>query len=847
MINNKRSYTEYNITSPTTDFAIGFENYGVGAKDIIEVTLNGVLVESIGYTVRLKNAQVLEVSPAIEAGTVRLQRVTAIDNSFHKFTAGALFTAKSMDENFEQIRHSQQEVRDGFVFLEHNTNGIVQASKEATAQARVATVEATASAVRAETAADTAVQAVGSLQGVVDAATTATTNANAATATATTAVSQATAATTSAQNAAQAANTAKQEAATAATSANAATVDTLAATGRANEAADVVADLVVGKVRAQDVSTVDGSTQEEFNTGVTNKLTRQYVSDVSSLKALMSNTVGEVVYVVSVGANYTFKTTTNSPINTSTVVQGIDGVWEMEDRDDYYASWFATPDVQESQTLQLQAGYDYATLKGRPFIIDGTYWISSSAQKGSGTQYLCGLKIRSYSTLKFNVGSKLKILSTNSARTMGVICSDDITDFVIEYPHIVGDRLIHDFSAVGSHESTFALAIFECSNGHIINPLVEESVGDGIYIGKTWGSPTSTVPTNIIIDNPRVNNVGRNGISLCAWKDVYINNPIVDRVGVHPTITNYEPKCGIDVEPEAADNNVTCENGVISNAVFKNCARGINTFWGIPNVKLTLHFTGTTKIIDCNAIELKCMAALNVGHIKFDHLALIGKVKFIWNWVADHLMYLYIDLLTYDYTGSWFEFSVGNYTNPTKTLGNSFININAITIVRYTLVYGTDFGDYTLQRITLKSVNPAFRISQGLDSTNTMAKYPKLGVGCVLEGDTHLSGDYDMSNYRGMDNIIYSSVDGGAAVTLNFANYVGKRIRITLPPYDVNKFTITGITLRIRGAIMHRAEVVDTYGAWVELTKVGANLTYIHNSSGGWNFNTYVPPVVPVP
>lgn len=122
MINNKRSYTEYNITSPTTDFAIGFENYGVGAKDIIEVTLNGVLVESLGYTVRLKNAQVLEVTPAIEAGTVRLQRVTGIDSPFHKFTAGALFTAKSMDENFEQIRHSQQEVNDGFIVSSNKVN-----------------------------------------------------------------------------------------------------------------------------------------------------------------------------------------------------------------------------------------------------------------------------------------------------------------------------------------------------------------------------------------------------------------------------------------------------------------------------------------------------------------------------------------------------------------------------------------------------------------------------------------------------------------------------------------------------------------------------------------------------
>lgn len=271
-INNKRSYTEYTVTQPTVDFAIGFDDFDEGGKDNILVTLNGVLVESLGYAAIRKNENTVSITPAITEGTVRLTRETDIDEPFHKFTAGALFSAKSMDENFQQVRHSQQEVRDGFVFLEYNTNGIVQESKVATAQAKEATIEATASAVRAETAADTAVQAVGSLQGVVNAATTATTNANAATATATTAASQATAATTSAQNAAQAANTAKQEAAAAAANANAATVDTLAATGRANEAADVVADLVVGKVRAQDVSTADGSTQDVKNTEYRNEL-----------------------------------------------------------------------------------------------------------------------------------------------------------------------------------------------------------------------------------------------------------------------------------------------------------------------------------------------------------------------------------------------------------------------------------------------------------------------------------------------------------------------------------------------------------------------------------------------
>lgn len=292
-INNKRSYTEYTVVQPTTDFAIGFDDFDEGSKDNILVTLNGVLVESLGYAAIRKNESTVTITPAITEGTVRLTRETDIDEPFHKFTAGALFSAKSMDENFQQVRHSQQEVRDGFVFLEYNTNGIVQASKEATAQAKVATVEATASAIRAESAADTAVQAVGSLQGVVDAATTATTNANAAIATATTAASQATAATTSAQNATQAANTAKQEATIAAANANAATVDTLAATGRANEAADVVADLVVGKVRAQDVSTSGGRTQEEVN-----KRTAYKYNTVADMVADTKLATGSVVATV---------------------------------------------------------------------------------------------------------------------------------------------------------------------------------------------------------------------------------------------------------------------------------------------------------------------------------------------------------------------------------------------------------------------------------------------------------------------------------------------------------------------------------------------------------------------
>lgn len=137
-INTERSYTEYEVTEPTTDFAIGFDNYSGEDKDAIHVTLDGVNLDNLNYTVVRKNAQIIEVTPAIESGIVRLQRETYIDQAFHTFTAGALFSPKSMDENFEQIRHSQQEVNDGFTFLAENTLGVVSAAEEATARANAA-------------------------------------------------------------------------------------------------------------------------------------------------------------------------------------------------------------------------------------------------------------------------------------------------------------------------------------------------------------------------------------------------------------------------------------------------------------------------------------------------------------------------------------------------------------------------------------------------------------------------------------------------------------------------------------------------------------------------------------
>ena len=141
-INNKRSYTEYTVTQPTTDFPVGFNDYSDSEnKDNVLVTLDGIDVITLGYTVQRKSDLVIKVTPAITTGTVRLQRETNIDLPFHQFTAGALFSAGTMDDNFAQVLRSQQEVRDGFVFLQGNANSVFLAAKATLAEVKVALLD----------------------------------------------------------------------------------------------------------------------------------------------------------------------------------------------------------------------------------------------------------------------------------------------------------------------------------------------------------------------------------------------------------------------------------------------------------------------------------------------------------------------------------------------------------------------------------------------------------------------------------------------------------------------------------------------------------------------------------
>lgn len=163
-INTKRSFTEYVVSTAQSEFAIGFDDYNKPIdegtdtpRDIITVTIDDKDPTTAGYTVTRISPEIIKFDPDVPANTpphiVRLQRETNIDKSFHVFSNGAKWNAQSIDENFEQVMHSQQESRDGYIKLRDDVIPLVDGLEDALKTAEEAAKAAKEAADAAEEAA----------------------------------------------------------------------------------------------------------------------------------------------------------------------------------------------------------------------------------------------------------------------------------------------------------------------------------------------------------------------------------------------------------------------------------------------------------------------------------------------------------------------------------------------------------------------------------------------------------------------------------------------------------------------------------------------------------------------
>lgn len=799
-MNELKSYTEYAVSTPTADFVIGFDfNYG---EDAVNVTVDDVPATEAGYTVVYLNETTIRLSPSVPSGVVRLQRETDIDQTDHAYRAGAKFIAQTMDENFEQLRHSQQEVRDGFSKLSTDTNEIIEGLDAALELAQDAAQDAQDAAVIAQGAADTVNTII--VGGKVGAS-----------------------------NVLDASGETQQQ---------------VNYNGGSKWHSRVGGYLKNERVVLDNGDIVKSAINANTNNPNTNmagwELDRpSVILNPADLLSLPNPYTGQRAFVTSLQKCYTYSLGNLSVENGVTVV----GDWEMDIQDSYWASWFADQDTPVDQSLKLQAAHDYATSKDRPFIIDGNYHVEANQSYLSIDNN--AFIIRDYSKVTWLPNAKLTQINQNKNQSNLVLMMRTKGATVIK-PKGVGDRL--DNLALGSHTSEaqgygYGLAVYETDGCLVYEPDFSQNHGDNIYIGKPWGSSESVQPKDTVIVRPRVSHARRNCISFTAWENVKIIDPIMIRGGDSDGIKGCFPKACLDIELENAAGFPSSQgiNGLITNPKCYDSDNGIFFYCASDNVSYDVAITGVSTFQNITTVAMGAYySGLNcTGKVYVENVDIIGSpyIDLSLGWHKSGVP-LYINRFE-PRRGSVLISSLLNGTYSTNTLGNVTIS-NLITRSASSFIY--DVGDTTSVNGHSNIVIDGYKFLSPQDSsgisvyTNDAATQAKFGADTFIDSkDQYVYYGFSTDTRKKPNKIWFDpSIDSGTYITINSSGDY-RELTIGLL-YDTNNIgqgcNIQGLNLDI-GGVTKTVASTSTRGGWIKFKNKSGGRTRIIDSYGTWTFS----------
>lgn len=131
-------------------------------------------------------------------------------------------------------------------------------------------------------------------------------------------------------------------------------------------------------------------------------------------------------------------------------------------------------------------------------------------------------------------------------------------------------------------EFRFGISCHAANGFEIVGLTIEDTGGDGIYIGNTSGD----FSRNILVKDVTINNAFRNGISIIAASNVVIENTVIVNTSGHA------PQAGIDFEPNYPDERI--ENVTIRDTVVAgNFGAGI--VWSLHDTPAIPPVSGTLK------------------------------------------------------------------------------------------------------------------------------------------------------------------------------------------------------------------------------------------------------------
>ncbi|HFX6520220.1 TPA: hypothetical protein ACIFEI_003960, partial [Acinetobacter nosocomialis] len=141
-----------------------------------------------------------------------------------------------------------------------------------------------------------------------------------------------------------------------------------------------------------------------------------------------------------------------------------------------YASDFAKTSAQslESQSVKLQQTNDVAVKLGVPFIVDAEFMLAPVE-----TDHNICFYVRSNNDITFTPTGKYKIIP-NSLDTYSIIHIENIENYKLLFSKVHGDRDEH-LGTTG--EWGYGIANYQSKKGYIYRPEVNNTWGDGIYVG----------------------------------------------------------------------------------------------------------------------------------------------------------------------------------------------------------------------------------------------------------------------------------------------------------------------------------------------------------------------------
>lgn len=257
----------------------------------------------------------------------------------------------------------------------------------------------------------------------------------------------------------------------------------------------------------------------------------------------------------------------------------------------------AIPGVPESQTNLLQAAMNYCGANGVRLVVDDVYYVSATAWDVLGTDPYA---VRTPSNLDMMFGPKGHLIQIGAPELKSsVLLIVHAENVRVWFPRITGTRLTEDPSLP---EQNHGLRILECENVIVYKPVISNTMGDGIYIGRTWLDEGWKFPLNVVIYEPVIDRVRRNGISCCAWRNVRIIRPRITNVRDIDGVASLAPRAGIDIEPESAGTNhsdrIATDGLFIEDPTILDCVTAFIAYYQPLSIgqQITVDVTGTLRI-----------------------------------------------------------------------------------------------------------------------------------------------------------------------------------------------------------------------------------------------------------